>query len=263
VADIRRQIDSRVAELVAAFGLLTRLPMPRRIEGAPSGRAIWAWPVVGAVVGAIGAVLFLVAARLGLAPWLSALLALAATMLVTGGLHEDGLADMADGIGGGGTAERRLAIMKDSRIGSFGALALIFSVILRAGALATIAMAAAPGVVAGALVLAGVIGRTGMLVPLLLLRPARPGGLGAMLGPPEPIRVGIAAAIAVVLALLLRPVAMVEPMIVAAVIATGVVTWIAWRRLGGQTGDVLGAVEQVTECAVLLALSAGVGGLTL
>ena len=70
-------------------------------------------------------------------------------------------------------------------------------------------------------------------------------------------------AIAVVLALLLRPVAMVEPMIVAAVIATGVVTWIAWRRLGGQTGDVLGAVEQVTECAVLLALSAGVGGLTL
>jgi adenosylcobinamide-GDP ribazoletransferase len=263
MAGIRRQIDGRVAELVAAFGLLTRLPLPRGIEGAPSGRAVWAWPVVGAVVGAIGAVVFLIVARLGLAPWLSALSALAATVLVTGGLHEDGLADMADGVGGGGTAERRLAIMKDSRIGSFGALALIFSVALRAGALATIAMATAPGAVAGALVLAGVIGRAGMLVPFALLSPARPGGLGAMLGRLEPIRAGIAVAIAVVLALLLRPVATVEPMLVAAVVAAALVTWIARRRLGGHTGDVLGAAEQVTECAVLLALSASFGGLTL
>jgi adenosylcobinamide-GDP ribazoletransferase len=262
MAGIRRQIDGRVAELVAAFGLLTRLPLPRGIAGAPSGRAIWAWPVVGAVVGAIGAVVFLVAARLGLAPWLSALLALAATMLVIGGLHEDGLADMADGVGGGGTVERRLAIMKDSRIGSFGALALVFSVALRAGALATIAGVMAPNAVAGALVLAGVIGRAGMLVPFALLRSARPDGLGATLGRPEPIRIGIAIAIAVVFALLLRPIAMVEPMLVAAIIATGLVTWIASRQLGGHTGDVLGAAEQVTECAVLLALSAGAGGLT-
>jgi adenosylcobinamide-GDP ribazoletransferase len=129
--------------------------------------------------------------------------------------------------------------------------------------LATIALASAPSVVAGSLVLAGVIGRAGMLVPFLLLHPARPGGLGAMLERPEPIRIGTAAAIAIVFALLLRPVAMVEPMLVAAIIATGLVTWIAWRRLGGQTGDVLGAAEQVTECATLLALSASLGGLTL
>jgi adenosylcobinamide-GDP ribazoletransferase len=262
MADIRSQIDSRVAELVAAFGLLTRLPLPRGVEGAPSGRTVWAWPVVGAVVGTIGAAMFLVAARLGLAPWLAALLALAATTLVTGGLHEDGLADFADAMGGA-TPERRLAIMKDSRIGSFGALALIFSVALRGGTLATIAMANTPGLVAGALILSGVIGRAGMLVPFLLLRPVRPGGLGASLERPEPIRIGIAAAIAVAFALLLRPVAMVEPMLVAAIIAAGLVTSIAWRRLGGHTGDVLGAVEQVAECTTLLALSASFGGLTL
>ncbi len=119
-------------ELVAAFALLTRLPMPR-LRG-PSRRpadCVWAYPVVGAVVGAAGRRRALAGLRLGLPQPLAALWALAAITLVTGGLHEDGLADTADGFGGGGTVERKLLIMRDSRIGSFGALALLFSLALR------------------------------------------------------------------------------------------------------------------------------------
>jgi adenosylcobinamide-GDP ribazoletransferase len=253
MADIRHQIDDRVAELVAAFGLLTRLPLPRGIEGAPSGRAVWAWPVVGAVVGAIGAVVFLVVARLGLAPWLSALVALAATTLATGALHEDGLADFADAMGGA-TPERRLAIMKDSRIGSFGALALIFSVALRAGAIATIALAGHG--VAVALLIAATLGRGAMLVQLFLPS-ARAQGLGAALGKPDTIRVGFGAAIAAALAFVVLPPAVAWHAVLAALLGGAIIAWIARRRLGGHTGDVFGAAEQVAEGAALLALSLG------
>jgi adenosylcobinamide-GDP ribazoletransferase len=244
------------ADLVAAFGLLTRLPLPRATASSSTGASVWAWPVVGLVVGAIGAAAYALGGRCHLSPWIGGMLAVLAMVIATGGFHEDGLADTADGIGGGATPERRLLIMKDSRIGSFGALALIASVGLRVGAVAQIGE---PRLVAAALIVAAVFGRAAMPGVLMLSGPARPGGLAASLGAPEAAPIAIGWVLAVVVGLLsVGPhealVAVFTTVLVAAAMA-----WLGQRSLGGYTGDTLGATEQLAECAVLLVLAGAVG----
>jgi adenosylcobinamide-GDP ribazoletransferase len=240
------------ADLVAAFGLLTRLPLPRGATGSSTGSSVWAWPLVGLVIGLIGAAGYAIAWRGGLSPALAALLAVIAMALATGGFHEDGLADTADGIGGGATPERRLLIMRDSRIGSFGALALLASVGLRVGALAQLAD---PRLVIPALIVAAVLGRAAMPGVVLLSSPARPGGLGAALGALDRKRVALGCGLAVLSCLMLgRPHAMLEAIFAAVLVAAGM-AGLGVRRLGGYTGDTLGATEQLAECAVLLVLA--------
>jgi adenosylcobinamide-GDP ribazoletransferase len=231
---------TRWAEFVGALMLLTQLPVGRLAAGhPPPASCIWAYPVVGMMVGSIGAGVLAAGLALGLPQPLAAIWALAATTLVTGGLHEDGLADTADGFGGGRTREHKLAIMRDSRIGSFGALALLFSLAVRATALGL-----TPHPLSG-LVIAAVLGRGAMAVPLLWLRPARADGLGAGIGgrtaAPASIALAIAAAVGV-----LAPVAAI-----AALVASLAVSLTARWNVGGYTGDILGAVEQVAECAAL------------
>jgi adenosylcobinamide-GDP ribazoletransferase len=243
------------ADLVSAFGLLTRLPLPRGSAGSSTGASVWAWPVVGLVIGVIGAAAYALAWRTGLSSLLGGLLAVIAMVLATGGFHEDGLADTADGIGGGATPERRLLIMKDSRIGSFGALALIASVGLRVGAIAELAE---PRLVAPALIVAAVLGRAAMPGVVLLSSPARPGGLGAALGALDRKRVVIGWGIALLLCLVLeRPHALLEAMFATLLIAAAM-AWAGVRSLGGYTGDTLGASEQLAECVVLLVLAGAV-----
>ena len=235
---------NRWAELVGAFTLLTRLPVGRFAVAHPApARCIWAYPLVGLLVGAAGGAILVAGLALGLPQAIAVLWALAATTLLSGALHEDGLADTADGFGGGRTIERKLAIMRDSRIGSFGALALMISLALRGTALA---ISLHP---ARALVLASVLGRGAMLLPLLLVQPARPDGLAASLAVrrPKSALTGLAIAAA---AGAWAPLAAGT-----ALTATLVVTLIARRNIGGYTGDVLGAVEQVAECAALSCLA--------
>ncbi|MDZ7905514.1 MAG: adenosylcobinamide-GDP ribazoletransferase [Cypionkella sp.] len=133
---------SLIADLQLALMLLTRLPAGHLAQAGdppPLARAVWAYPIVGALVGAMGAGVLVGAATLGLAPSIAATLALAVCILATGGLHEDGLADVADGFGGGQDRARKLEIMRDSRIGSYGTLALILSLALRVQILAAFA----------------------------------------------------------------------------------------------------------------------------
>jgi adenosylcobinamide-GDP ribazoletransferase len=242
----------RAADLIAAFGLLTRLPLPRGIAGASMGASVWAWPVVGVVVGLIGAAGDMLACRTGLSPWLCGLVAVLAMVVATGGFHEDGLADTADGIGGGATPEKRLLIMKDSRIGSFGALALIASLGLRVGALAQIAE---PRRVVAALIIAGVFGRAAMPGVLMLSGPARPDGLAAALGPPDRPRIYAGWAITLVVAFaLLRPHDALVIVFVTMLVAAGMAA-LGQQSLRGYTGDTLGATEQLAECAVLMVMA--------
>jgi adenosylcobinamide-GDP ribazoletransferase len=233
----------RWAELVGAFTLLTRLPVARFAAVHPAPAAcVWAYPVVGVVVGGFGAAILAGGLAFGLPQSLAAIWALATTCLVTGGLHEDGLADTADGFGGGRTRERKLAIMRDSRIGSFGALALVFSLAIRGTALSF-----APHPI-WAVILAAVLGRGVLGVPLLWLSSARTDGLAASVGTraaPAGIALAIAAAVG-----LLAPIGAV-----AALVAGVAVSAVARSNIGGYTGDVLGAVEQVAECAVLSTVS--------
>jgi adenosylcobinamide-GDP ribazoletransferase len=238
---------SRRDELVGAFMLLTRLPVAAlsRAESPPAA-CVWAYPVVGGVVGALGGAVYAVA-HLVLPSTVAAILAVAGTIMATGGLHEDGLADTADGVGGGRTVERKLEIMRDSRIGSYGALVLMLSLALRVTALDAIAE---PRRVALALVVAGALGRGAMLVPVWRLAPARPAVLAAPLAAVSPGVAWVGLAIAAAFA---WPMPAALPAALAAAMG---MTVLAQRHIGGYTGDVLGATEQAAECAVLTCVSA-------
>ena len=224
--------------------LLTRLPVGWLAEAeAPPAACVWAYPLVGAVVGLVGAAVFALA-RLGLPPAVAAILAVGAGVLVTGGLHEDGLADTADGFGGGRTSARKLEIMHDSRIGSFGAVALILTLALRATALAALAE---PRSAAPVLIASGALGRGAMLMVLWRLAPARSGGLAAPLASTARRTMGLGFLLAAGFGLL------APGGLLAALLAGAGMAALARRQVGGYTGDVLGATQQAAECMVLLA----------
>jgi adenosylcobinamide-GDP ribazoletransferase len=245
-----------LTDLTTAFTLLTRFPVARfaRAGNVDLAHSVWAFPVVGLVVNGIGGLVFLLAHKAGLASLPAAAWALAATILSTGALHEDGLADTADGFSGA-TPARRLEIMRDSRIGSYGALALVLSVLIRVGA---IAAPADPGRVIAGLIVAGMLGRVGMSVMLALLRPARDDGMGAAMGVAQPWGVAAGSGLASIGCLLMLTATMALVVITAAFCVAAAVAWLARRRVGGYTGDVLGACEVAIEC-VVLSVIAGVG----
>jgi adenosylcobinamide-GDP ribazoletransferase len=242
------------AGFAAAVGFLTRLPIGPPAEGDwRLADAVWAFPLVGAGVGAIAAFVFLVAELLGLGDAPAALLAVLASVCLTGALHEDGLADSADGIFGGSDRQSRLVIMRDSRHGTFGVVAIVISVALRAAALAQTGEAVYAGL---ALIAAHAASRALLPAAMWALPPARDDGLAAEAGRPRWAVAAAAVAIGILIAL-----AALGPWLglvafavsAAAVMVAGV---LARRRIGGYTGDVLGAFQQIAEIAMLLAAAA-------
>jgi adenosylcobinamide-GDP ribazoletransferase len=243
-------------EFLAALTFLTRLPLGMaQAEAQPLSLAdtSWAFPVIGVIVGAIGGIAYVIASALALPALAAALIAVATTALITGALHEDGLADTADGFGGGATREAKLAIMRDSRIGTFGVLVLIFSIGLRSAAIADIGLR---WHVFAALIAAHALSRGVLPAALHRLDPARSDGLGAGAGRPDQNQVLIALAIALAIAVIVTGLrAGLSAAIVAALVAIAIGA-LAQRQIGGQTGDVLGAIEQGAETAALLAIAA-------
>ncbi len=246
---------NRAGEIRTAVSFSTRLPLPAFASGgeATIAQAIWALPLAGLLVGGAGAIVYAIAHRLGVPAWPAAALAIAATWALTGCLHEDGLADTADGFGGGATRERKLEIMRDSRIGAYGVCALVVSILIRAGVLASLAD---PGWVAWALIAAHGAGRATLPVLMFLVPPARADGLSVTAGQP-PREQAIAGAVlgVVILVVCLG----LEPALIAAVllaVAVAAMARLSTAQIGGQTGDVLGALEQVGEIVVLLVAAA-------
>ncbi len=244
-----------VADLRIAASFITIVPVASSKPAADGAvaRATWALPIAGLLVGLAGAFVYKVASRLGLPPNLAALLALATTALITGALHEDGLADTADGLGGGRTRERKLEIMRDSWIGSYGVCALILSFGLRWSALAAIAN---PWAVMLALCAAHAAARAGVPAFMSLVPPARSDGLAARAGAPPGRSVAIAFGLgALCLALALGPAKALIGLVLIA-LAGLILARLAIRQIGGQTGDILGAFEQVGEILILLVAAA-------
>ena len=222
--------------------------------------ALRALPLAGAAIGAIGALALTLSRALGLSPLVAAALGVAALVLVTGGLHEDGLADVADGFGGGATRERKLEIMRDSRLGSYGGIG--------ARSFAPAARLRAGGarrafdwpLAAAAMIATGAASRAAGLAPLLMLAPARAGGPGRRDAPPvfrgaHASRGACGAPVACPGALW-RGAGSGLAAALAAGLAAILVARLADRQIGGYTGDVLGAAQQAAEIAGLLALSA-------
>ncbi len=236
-------------DLLSALTLLTRLPLPGH---HPAGaRSAWAWPLVGALLGLLAAMLASALLALGVPPGPVAAAVLATLALLTGALHEDGLSDTADGLLGGRSRERRLEIMKDSRIGSFGALALVLVVLASWSALEALI---ARGAFWGPLIAAAALSRAPMAVVMAALPPARPGGLSAGTGRPSPTVAGTATGLALVLAILTLGTAALAP-VLAAVLLPALLALAANRMIGGQTGDILGACQQLAFAGALAMLA--------
>jgi adenosylcobinamide-GDP ribazoletransferase len=243
-------LKQRAAELKASLLFLTRLSYGwgKPVGGRSIALAAWAFPIAGIIVGLIGALVYLLASRAGLPAWPAAALAVAATMAATGALHEDGLADTVDGFGGGTTRERKLDIMRDSRTGAYGVCALALSILLRVSALASLS---APGPVALALIAAHGAARAAIPVFMFLVPPARSDGLSATAG--QPSRDGAAAA-GLGLLIMVFCLGLVAGLValIAVAIVVALLGWLSLMEIDGQTGDVLGAVEQVSEIVILL-----------
>lgn len=242
----------------------SRLPVPR-LPGEAPGDAVPDFRVLPRAVPfaslliALPSTLVLSAAYwLGLGETIAAILAITAAVIVTGAFHEDGLADCADGFFGGYTVERRLTIMTDSRVGTFGASALALSLLLRAALLGSLlAFGAGPSAVA--MLGAAAWSRSSALGILAVLPPARPGGASASVGRPTRATVAVACALSAVIAFGLAFAGGLPAVALALGLLLGVVAVIGVGRLslskiGGQTGDVAGAAQQLCELAIYLGI---------
>jgi adenosylcobinamide-GDP ribazoletransferase len=241
-------------EVRLALGFFTRLPLkspPGLSEGGPIAEAARAFPVAGAVVGLIGSLIYLLAVAIGLSGLLAALLAVAATVIAGGALHEDGLADFADMLGVRGDRERKLAVMRDSRIGSYGVLALGFSTAIKVSALVGLGD---PWLVAGALITAHACGRATLPIIMRSLPLARPNGLAVNAGKPTAAATyqGIGVAL-LISAFACGPGAALVSVVVA-IVAAFLVSEVARRQIGGYTGDVLGAAQEAAQLAIFINL---------
>lgn len=246
------KLDVQPMDIPAAFTLLTRFPLPvdHVKTGERAARAAWAYPLVGAVLGLIAGTVALALAAVGVQSGMAAAIAIGLMMLFTGALHEDGLSDCADGLGGGTTIQRRLEIMKDSRIGAYGAAALGAALLARwSGYDAVIAVDWV-----WAFIAVGAASRLPMVLVMYGMPLARPGGLAASVGL-------VTAPIAIIATLLTVVLCVVSigllalPAIAIAILACLPLCYLAWRRIEGYTGDILGGCQQIAEIAALATLT--------
>lgn len=243
-------VRGRLSEVQLAFMLLSRLPAGNLTAQAPDlAAARWAFPFVGLVIGAVIATAYYGLCQLGFPAIISAFLALALAVMATGALHEDGLADSADGMGGGHERERKLAIMKDSHIGSYGVLGLIFVMGTRLSGLSYLPP---ENDIIWPIIGCAVFSRIIMVAYLCLLPSARENGLGNMasghgVGP-------LLSAFLISLPVFyLCGLTFIPALIVMAMIAS-LFGLLAKRQIGGQTGDICGAGQLLTETAGWLTL---------
>lgn len=258
---IAHRVPRVLADLAACLRFFSRVPVPvvNRLDDPSQlpafSRAAWLVPVAGALLALPPALMLALLGLTDLPPLATSLLAVVLAMMLTGALHEDGLADVADGFFGASRRERRLEIMKDSRIGAFGTLALLTGVGLRTVLLA--ALVERVGAVSAALllILAETASRAAMVAVWTRLPPARPDGLAAASGQPSSraaalaLFLGLAAAL---FALALLPAAAVLAALALAATAAMGTALLARARIGGHTGDVLGATQQVALVALLV-----------
>jgi len=256
----------RAAAVDLAQGLrfYSRLPVPalpweQSAHALPDfPRLVRVLPLAGLILGIIPALALACGHVLALGPWLSATLAVAAATLTTGAFHEDGLADTADSFGGS-TRERRLEIMRDSRIGSFGASALFLALLLRIGALANLTTVSGWTTGVLAVLITASLSRTAGLMPLVFLSPARSDGAAYAVGQPSRESFWLAAGLAGGIAITLGLIGGLPSSGIALMIAlSGLAGWgfirLAAKHLGGQTGDIAGAAQQMAEIAALIGL---------
>lgn len=238
--------------LSTAVSFLTRVRLGRGDGASPDiGESVPWFPVVGALVGLVVAAVY-AAGQVILPSLPAATLAIATGIALTGAFHEDGLGDTADAFGGGSGREDVLRILKDPGLGTFGVLAVVLSVLLRLGALAALDGWTAVAVIPTAHALS----RAAAVALLTILPPVTEGGLGASYAAAvSRPRAATAAGIAVAIGAATTG-AWVAPAAVLAGLGAWMVARVSMRKLGGVTGDVLGAAQQASEILIVILAAA-------
>ena len=256
------QMPPNLQKIMIAIGFLSRLPVPKSVWTEFDGRVAATahlFPLAGLAIALPASFALWLLMALGGDPLVASIIALGSLTLTTGALHEDGLADCADGFGGGSGRERALEIMKDSRIGTYGAIALILSFGIRAATLSTFAAELSPLAAAAIFAAIAPLSRAMMVTHWQALPSARPNGTAVSAGQPDVFIGALALAIGTILSGILLIAAMsfasLLLTLVAMAIAATLMSRLVTRCVGGHTGDTIGATEQVCEMAGLLALS--------
>lgn len=249
-------------DVMRALSFLSRIPVHDIFFENTDGdvaRTARAFSVAGILIALPPALLIFLLCRFDADPLLSATLAVGLGMVLTGALHEDGLADTADGFGGGRSREHALEIMKDSRIGTYGALALTFSFLVRVSAVSALIRELPPLAVAACFVAAACLSRGLMVWHWQTLAPARASGVAASAGQPRETERNYALASAIIIASLLTISSFhVLPLVIALALPFAAVhafNRFCIRKIGGHTGDTIGATQQITEIVMLTALA--------
>jgi len=262
-ADDGNAISGWLDDLRDCLIFLTRLPVPEKQGGQNRqlSQAARGFPLAGGLIGAIGGLALLAAQGAELPATIAACIAVLTIVLVTGGLHEDGLADVADGFGAGGTKGRKLEIMRDSRIGTYGVLALLFNVLIKVACVAALVGTAQSVWHTPMLLIAtSALSRTFIVLAMRSLPQARSDGRSAEAGVPSSSTVNqtLVTGLAIGSAMLWLVCGLW--IIVATLLSGATAYYVAKRRalfhVGGQTGDVLGTIQQLTETAMFIALIA-------
>lgn len=255
-------MNELVPDTARAVGFLSRLPVPERYFQDADGRldrTCRAFALAGVVIAFPAALIAGLLVALGLDHLLAVAAVVTVLVFLTGALHEDGLADCADGLGGGRDRQQALDIMKDSRIGAYGTIALALSLLLRVAGLAAIAGAVSPTALALAVLAAAATSRAAMVWHWGALPPARSDGVAAGAGKPTVASVRFAlatgGAIGVVLIWLVAGVGAVLLVGATAVVVTWGFTAFVRGKIEGHTGDTIGATQQLAEIAVLFGLA--------
>ncbi|MEM8539967.1 MAG: adenosylcobinamide-GDP ribazoletransferase [Pseudomonadota bacterium] len=252
-----------VEETARALAFLTRIPIPDRyFKGArPESTAQCAgvFPIAGVIVALVSSLPLLIAYGLGLPHTVSAAIGIFSMIIITGALHEDGLGDVADGFGGGATIDRRLEIMKDSRLGTYGVIAVAGSLIVRVSALSAILGSHGVFPSVFALIAAAAASRGAMVWMWSALPNAKKDGVSSAVGAPPESALSLSAILALAFTAFFGLLAAgFVPTSIA--IGLGVLAMVGFQKLcqrmiAGQTGDTIGACQQLVEIAVLCGLA--------
>ncbi len=252
-----------IAEILVSLQFLTRIPIPfmRTIDPPKLGQSMRFFGIAGGVIGALNGLVLIGLNQLHVPPMMVAVLACGFGLMITGALHEDGLADSFDGLFGGRDLEHRLLIMKDSRIGTYGASALMVAMLMRVSAYIAIINLPAHYII---LILAavGAFSRAMVVDMMWATRPARSDGLSVMAG--RPGRNSSLFAILTSAAFTLYACAFIRAdtgifALAAAGVLTALIRRYAIRMIGGQTGDICGAVQVIAELGMLVSIVATIG----
>ena len=245
--------DLRLSDFFIALSLLTRIPINIDHDNVDerARKASWAYPLVGALVGSVAAMIAYILNFFGLPITICTIMALLTMVALTGGIHEDGLSDCADGFGGGTDKDSILKIMKDSRIGSFGTIALVLIILGRYGSMSELLKI---DQLFWPLIAAGAISRVPMVGAMVYIKPARNNGLSVSVGAPPKFSFVIALIIGILSCVLVVGILSVLVLLGVGFI-TMIIFYIANEKIGGQTGDVLGASQQFAELVALSIIS--------